>query len=177
MRSNIMVLVNASAELNIAGFSVNCFAWVWPGERTLLVFADQFNEGVAWLVLKSVAVIPHMLVAQSNFYFELLQVCERLRLRTYEDCVGLGALKIDGVVLDFMAFGIHFPLLFAVRLLLRFLLWCQLLRLDVRLQLGSCLQDWNDGLFCAIIIFIILLLLLAIVWGRLLRLLINLILG
>ena len=114
-----------------------------------------------------------MLVAQSNFYFELLQVCERLRLRTYEDCVGLGALKIDGVVLDFMAFGIHFPLLFAVRLLLRFLLWCQLLRLDVRLQLGSCLKDWDDGLFSAIIISIILLLLLAIVWGRLLRLLIN----
>ena len=177
MRSNIMVLVNASAELNIAGFAVDCFARVWPGERTLLVFADQFNEGVAWLVLKSVAVIPHMLVAQSNFYFELLQVCERLRLRTYEDCVGLGALKIDGVVLDFMASRIHFPLFFAVRLLLRFLLWCQLLRLDVRLQLRSCLQDWNDGLFCAIIIFIILLLLLAIVWGRLLRLLINLILG
>jgi len=120
-----------------------------------------------------VAVIPHMLVAQSNFYFELLQVCKRLRLRTYEDCVGLRALKIDGVVLDFMTFEIHFPLIFAVRLLLRFLLWSQLLRQDVRLQLGSCLQDWNDGLFCAIIFIILLLLLLAIVWGRLLRLLIN----
>jgi hypothetical protein len=164
-----MILINTSAELDIAGFAVYCFARVWPCERTFIIFADQFNEGVAWLVLQSVAIIPHLLVAQSNFYFELLQVCERLSFRVKENCVGLGTLKIDGVVLDFVAFGIHFPLFFPSCLWLRFLLRCELLRLDIRLKLGSCLQDWNYRLFSIIIN----LLLLTIIWGRLFRLLIS----